>query len=167
MRYDFPVQEDHTAFSLADAFSDFVVHNTLVIVDCWNLLNKFLSKSGMVIVYLPRENPGSWFMFPGSLLKFALCFGFSYMTFSSKNEVVIGALSRIVNVSILLSYIGGQQEHSHQSVFPTTLMASLEFFSRLPASSSHDQGLRPQGEALKCYYHLDIVLLLPMNLFFR
>ena len=45
VRYVFPVQEDHIAFSSADTFSDFVVRNTLLVVDCWNLLDNFLSKS--------------------------------------------------------------------------------------------------------------------------
>ena len=51
-----PVQEDHTAFSSADGFSDFVARKMLLVVECWNSLNNFLSKSRLVIVCLPGEN---------------------------------------------------------------------------------------------------------------
>ena len=50
-----PVQEDHTAFSSAD-FSDFVVCKMLLVVECWNSSENFLSKNRSVIVCLPGEN---------------------------------------------------------------------------------------------------------------
>ena len=66
-----------------------------------------------------------------------------------------------MNARIHIPHIGGQQEHSHQSLFFTILTGGqLELFSRLLTISSGSKAkrLRP----LKCYYNLDNVILLPL-----